>query len=179
LRISQITVFAVALGAIACVVTEGGQRPRVSPHETTEVVSVDGSAMSITYGRPSMRGRRIMGSLVPYGRVWCPGADEVTTITTSKGLRVGDLSLPAGRYALWMLPTADAWTLIINSDTNAFHTYHNSRTDLGQIRLQKRALSEPVEQLTFAIEKNPAGPGGAIKMRWETTEVSAPFTVVE
>src|SRR5581483_3897756 len=88
---------------------------RLSPHETTKA-TIDGADVEIVYGRPSMRGRRIMGSLVPYGRVWTPGADEVTHLKTSKKIRVGDLELPAESYAIWMLPTANMWTLILNSD---------------------------------------------------------------
>ena len=76
-----------------------------------------------------------------------------------------------------MLPTADEWTLIVNSQTGLFHTFHPSSTDIGRVRLQKRALDKPVEQLTFTIEKNPTGRGGVIRMAWETTDVSAPFTV--
>ena len=73
------------------------QRPRVSPHETTSA-SVDQSEMSIVYGRPSMRGRTIFGRLVPYGDVWCPGADEATMLSTTRPLRMGPLALAAGEY---------------------------------------------------------------------------------
>ena len=52
-----------------------GQRPNpLSPHESA-TVTVDGARITITYGRPSKRGRKIYGALVPYGRVWMPGAD--------------------------------------------------------------------------------------------------------
>ncbi len=151
-------------------------RRRISPHETTQA-TVDGAEISITYGRPSMRGRKIMGALVPYDRIWCPGADECTKLTTSRNLKIGNLQVPAGSYSLWMLPTAGDWTLIINRQADAFHTRYPAGDDLGRITLEKRSLSEPVEQLTFSVEKNPQGPGGVIRMRWETTAVSAPFTV--
>jgi DUF2911 family protein len=151
---------------------------RASPHETVSA-GVDGAELSIYYGRPYMRGRTIMGGLVPYGRVWCPGADEATTLTTNKALKIGGLSLAAGRYTLWMLPTADVWTLIVNKQTGQWHTRYDSSQDLGRVELQKRALTTPVEQLTFAIDKDRARTGGAIRMTWETTEVSVPFTVVE
>lgn len=181
MRTSRITIFALV---IAVFVLAGftalatAQSKRASPHEST-TGTVDGAELSITYGRPFMRGRTIMGGLVPYNRTWCPGADEATTLTSSRALLIGDVPLPAGQHALWMLPTADEWTLIISSDVHAFHMYHNSRTDLGRVRLQKRTLTEPVEQLTFVIDRNASGAGGEIRMRWETTEVSTPFTVSE
>ena len=157
--------------------SEAGQRRRRSPHETTSG-TVDGSEMSITYGRPYMRGRTIMGGLVPYGIVWCPGADEATMLSTSKRIRIGNLTLAAGQYTLWMLPSAGAWTMIVNKETGQFHTRYDARHDLGRVELQKRTLAAPLEQLTFAIEQA-APSGGAIRMTWETTDVSAAFAVVE
>jgi hypothetical protein len=62
------------------------QQARVSPHETHSSI-VDGATITITYGRPSMRGRKIFG-LISYGRIWMPGADEATIIQTTKDLPV-------------------------------------------------------------------------------------------
>src|SRR3954447_22078569 len=91
------------------------QSRRVSPHETT-MATVDGSSMFIEYGRPSMRGRTIFGSLVRYDEVWCPGADEATMLSTSRALKMGSLAVPAGEYSLWMVPSEGTWTLILNKD---------------------------------------------------------------
>lgn len=155
-----------------------GQAPTVlSPHETTQG-TVDGAALSITYGRPSMRGRKIFGGLVPFDRVWCPGADECTRLSTNRDLQFAGLKLKAGDYSLWTLPSEAEWTLTFNSDGHAFHTQRDPRRDVGKITLQKQALSAPVQQLTFTIGPNPSGTGGILAMSWETTRVFAPFTVV-
>jgi len=95
------------LAAVALAARTTAQRPRVSPHENV-VAAVDGATLTITYGRPSMRGRTIFGALVPYGRVWCPGADEATVLDSTRPLRIGSLDVPAGPHTIWMLPTADA-----------------------------------------------------------------------
>jgi len=155
-------------------------RPVLSPHETTQG-TVDGAALSITYGRPSMRGRKIFGSLVPFDRVWCPGADECTRLSTNRDLQFAGLKLKAGDYSLWMLPAEAAWSLTFNSDGHAFHTQRDTRLDVGKIAMQKQTLTSPVEQLTFTIGPNPSAsssPGGILAMSWETTRVVAPFTVV-
>ena len=152
-------------------------RSVLSPHESTQG-TVDGAALSITYGRPSMRGRKIFGSLVPFDRVWCPGADECTRLSTYRDLQFEGLKLKAGDYTLWMLPTERAWTLTFNSDGHAFHTQRDPRLDVGKIVLQKQTAPSPVEQLTFSIGPNPSAPGGVLAMSWETTRVFAPFTVV-
>ena len=154
------------------------QRPRASPHESVSG-SAGGADLAITYGRPYMRGRVIFGSLVPFGRVWCPGADEATVLTSSKPITIGGaLQVPAGPHTIWMLPTADAWTLIVSREPSGFHTRYHEDADLGRVPLDKRTLDAPVEQLTFTFRK--AGDNaGAIVMSWEQTEVSAPFTVTK
>jgi hypothetical protein len=167
---------AVMLVTSALAASAAGQT-RASPHETVSA-GVDGADLSISYGRPYMRGRVIMGGLVRYGHVWCPGADEATTLATTRPLTIGQLSLAAGRYTLWMLPTADAWTLVVSQQTGQWHTQYDPAQDLGRVEMLKRVLSMPVEQLTFAIDKAGARTG-AIRMTWEATEVSVPFTVVE
>jgi Protein of unknown function (DUF2911) len=154
----------------------GQARPVLSPHETTQG-TVDGATLSITYGRPSMRGRKIFGSLVPFDRVWCPGADECTRLSTNRDLQFEGLKLKAGDYSLWMLPTEKAWTLTFNSDGHAFHTYRDPRLDVGKITLQKQTLPGPVQQLTFDIGPTAPAPGGVLSMSWETTRVFAKFTV--
>jgi DUF2911 family protein len=150
---------------------------RVSPHERTATVTVDGSSMFIEYGRPSTRGRTIFGSLIRWDEVWCPGADEATYLSSSKSLKVGSLALPAGKYSLWIQPTEDVWTLIFNKDWDTFHTSYRARSDVGKVQMQKETLPANVEQLTFSIEPNAPGKGGRIAMSWATTKVSVPFTV--
>ena len=180
MRIKTLVIAGACLVGLA-VAVEGRQRPlpqfgnRASPHEAVDA-TIDGADLTITYGRPYARGRTVMGGLVPYGRWWCPGADECTELTTSKPLRVGDLMVPAGTYTLYMLPTAQDWTLIINKRTGVFHTRYFPADDLGRVTLRKRQLDSPVEQLTFAFDPNPSG-GGVLAMRWERTEVSTPFAV--
>jgi hypothetical protein len=156
----------------------GAQGRRASPHERTPAVSIGGSEMFIEYGRPYTRGRKIFGSLIRWDEVWCPGADEATYLSTSKPLKFSNLTVPAGKYSLWIQPTEDVWTLIVNSEWDTFHTAHRSRTDIGKVPMQKETLPDTVEQLTFTIEPTNAGAAaGRITMSWATTRVSVPFTV--
>jgi hypothetical protein len=155
------------------------QGRRASPHEKTPLVTVDGSQMFIEYGRPYTRGRKVFGSLIRWDEVWCPGADEATYLSTTRPLKVGNLTLPAGKYSLWIQPAEDVWTLIFNSDWDTFHTSHRSRADVGRVAMQKESLPENVEQLTFTIEPDAGAKGGRIAMAWATTKVSVPFTVGE
>jgi hypothetical protein len=172
------TLFVVVTAVVAAAFgVSGFARQRASPHErVTE--TIDHALVSVTSGRPYVRGRAIFGALVPYGRVWCPGADEATVLESDRGLQFGALTVPAGPHTIWMLPTADAWTLIVSKTPSGFHTRYPASEDLGRIELQKREAPSPIEQLTFTIRANPSG-GGTLAMMWATTEVSAAFTVVQ
>ncbi len=149
---------------------------RRSPHETT-TGSVDGAALTISYGRPSMRGRAVMGELVPFGYVWRLGADEATELSTSADLLFGTYRLKAGKYSLFAKPDKDAWTLIINAETGMSGLEREPGKDLTSITVKPGSLAAPVEQLTLAIVDTPAG--GSITLRWEKTEVVFPFTVAK
>jgi DUF2911 family protein len=170
-------VLMVAVGSALTFRPLRAQRPRASPHESVSG-TVDGAKITIVYGRPYMRGRTIFGSLVPYDRVWCPGADEATTLESTRELEIGSVRVPMGPHTIWVLPTRDRWTLIISKEPSGFHTYYNDRADLGRVEFRKRALPSPVEQLTFAITPNQTG-GGTIVMSWEQTEASVAFRVVQ
>ena len=152
----------------------GGAQPPGSPHETTKA-TIGGAAISIEYGRPYMRGRKIVGALVPYDRVWRTGADAATTLTTSKPLIIGTAAVPAGKVTLYTLPSESGWKLIVNKQTGQWGTEYDQAQDLARVDLTTRALSTPVDQLTIAIE--PAGSGGVLKISWETTELTVPVTV--
>jgi hypothetical protein len=154
-----------------------GQRPNpLSPHESS-TVTIDGARITITYGRPSMRGRKIYGALVPYGRVWMPGADESSKFETSAPLQFGTFKLPAGAYTLYAVPGEKEWTLIINKRTGQFHTVYPEQDDLAKLPMTIEPLATPVEQLTIEAVPRPEG-GGALQLEWEKTRVFVPFTVL-
>src|ERR1700681_2615563 len=170
MRIVTLTVIGtLVLGTLAVVHARQGRR--ASPHESISG-TIDGTDITITYGRPSMRGRMIFGRLVAWDRVWCPGADEATTLESQRELRLDQLTVPAGPHTIWVLPARDAWSLIVSREPSGFHTNYNPSADLGSVAMIKRTLPAPGAQLTFAIVKNATGPGGMITMTWETTEVS-------
>jgi hypothetical protein len=172
MQISALFTAAVAAWSLAAPV----QQPRASPHESV-TGRVGDATLTITYGRPSMRGRTIFGALVPYDRVWCPGADEATTLDSDRALQVGTLRVPPGPHTIWMLPAAGTWTFIVSKEPSGFHTRYNASADLGRVPLTKETLAAAVERLTFALTPTQDG-GGAIEMSWETTKVTVPVRVV-
>jgi Protein of unknown function (DUF2911) len=170
------TGIAVTLALLVVMRGTAAQQSRISPHEQTSAV-IDGARITVTYGRPSMRGRTIFGTLVPYDRVWCPGADEATILDSDKPIQLDTLKVPAGPHTIWMLPTANQWTLIVSKEPSGFHTQYHPEADLGRVTLRKDRANPPVEQLTFAIAPNRSGPGGSLAMTWEATSVWTSLTI--
>jgi hypothetical protein len=162
------------------------ERQRISPHETiTE--TIDGNEMKLVYGRPyttkpgTTEVRKIWGGLVPYGKVWRTGADEATLLTTKQPIEIGGYSLPAGTYSLFTVPEEDGTAkLVINKKTGQWGVPYNEASEkaneLARVDLRKSDLDKPVDQFTMAIEPV-AGAGGLLKMMWEKTQYSVPFTV--
>lgn len=149
---------------------------RVSPHETV-TATVDGAKISVTYGRPYMKGRKVVGGLIPYDRVWRTGADEATTLVTDKMLMFGSTHVPAGTYTLYTQAGEKNWHLIVNKQTGQWGTQYDQGQDLARIPLTLAKTPSPVEQFTIAIDDTAAG--GELKLTWDTTTAAAPFTVMK
>jgi Protein of unknown function (DUF2911) len=154
----------------------GGSRYTSPPANVATTIA--GKRIGVEYYAPSMHGRKVMGGLVPFGEVWCTGANWATKITTEGNLEIGGLKLPAGSYSIWTIPNQNEWTLIINKQTGQFHLNYDSSRDLGRTKMNAKTLAAPVE--TFTIElRSDAGNKGTLALLWETTEASIPFTVVQ
>jgi Protein of unknown function (DUF2911) len=153
------------------------QQKRASPHETVKA-TIDGANISVTYGRPYMKGRKIFGGLEPYGKVWRLGADEATILETDKALMIGPIHVNPGKISLYALLDEKEWRLVLNKQVGQWGTEYNQAQDLARVAMKTEKLAVPIEQLTIAIEKNPAGKGGVLVVQWETTKASVAFTTM-
>ena len=146
-----------------------------SPHVKTEW-TIDGANLSIEYGRPSLKGRVPGKDIDPYeGREWRVGADEATTLVTSRALKFGNLSLPAGTYTLYTIPTGGTWHLVVSKATGQWGVPYPKGQDLGRAPMTLGKAAKPAEQLTISVEDTKAG--GTLHVDWGTTRASIPFTV--
>ena len=145
----------------------------LSPSDTARA-SVAGVALSVRYSRPSTRGRVIFGNVVPWNQVWRTGANQATVLETSADLTVAGTAVPAGKYSLWTIPAPAGWKLIVNKNTGQWGTDYNAQYDLARLDMKVEPLPQPVEQFTIAIE--PKGKRGVLKLEWEKTHASIPFS---
>ncbi|MDE3197957.1 MAG: DUF2911 domain-containing protein [Acidobacteriota bacterium] len=153
------------------------QRSRFTSPEAHSSVTIAGKQITVDYYAPSMHGRKVMGGLVPYGQVWCTGANIATGITFPADVQIGNLRLPKGSYSIWTLPGERNWTLIVNRETGQFHLDYNSSLDFGRTPMRVKTLAQPVE--TFRIDlRDDGGNNGTLALVWERTEASIPFTLL-
>jgi len=176
-RMRAIVSFRVCMSAMFAVLAASPARAQESPPAETSAV-LAGKKIEIKYSSPRIRGRKIMGGLVPFGQVWRTGADSATTMSTQANLEIGTLKVPKGNYTLYTIPTPGEWTLIISKELGQWGTDYHQNLDLGRAKMSVKALDRPVEN--FTIEISPAGGNkGALIMTWEKTQASIPITVLQ
>ena len=135
------------LAAAGCDAVPSGAKRKSQP--ALVVQRIGAAKVTVTYNRPSARGRRLFGGIVPWDSVWDPGADEATRIETSRDLLVEGRPLPRGAYSLWAVPDSAEWTVIFSRAADVYHTpYLGAERDA--LRLPVRPLRGPhVETLAF------------------------------
>jgi hypothetical protein len=144
------------------------QTPRASQHGSVTQKIAD-ATIAIDYSRPVARGRELFGALVPWGKIWCPGADDATTIELSKDVKVEDKTLPAGKYSLWAEPQADRWTVIFNKTHVARHNKYPEGQELLRVQVTPRTGSH-METLAFYFPVVD-GRTAELVLHWGTTVV--------
>lgn len=149
--------------------------PRASPRAVA-MASIAGTLAGIEHGQPQMRGRAIWGGLVPWDRIWMPGADEATTISTAVPVSIGDLAVPAGDHTFYLWPREDRVQLIVSRDVGQFHTVYHPEQELGRADMALTRRPDRVEGLTFALEPRAGGAGLLLKLIWDDREYSVALT---
>lgn len=141
-------IFASAFLATALVCQSAvGQEVPASEHGSVSQ-TVSHTQITVVYNRPVARGRRLFGGIVAWGRVWCPGADQATTIEATHDIHVNGSVLPAGKYSLWAIPDTAQWTIIFSRAANVFHIPYPEGQDALRIQATPRA-GPHMETLAF------------------------------
>src|SRR5580658_4628913 len=148
---------------------------RPSPPASATCKFSDGKSVEIDYSSPRMKGRKIFGSLVPYGQIWRTGANESTTFVTDTNVMVGGKAVPAGSYTIFTVPKADQWWLVISKKTGEWGTdYPGEKEDLVRVPMKASTNGPPVENFLIAFDQG--GSKCKLRMEWETTVASVEIT---
>jgi hypothetical protein len=120
--------------------------------------SIAGADVTITYSRPSARGRDVWSNGVLGDTLWRTGANAATVFETSRDLNVGGSRLPAGRYSLWthISPSSGAYELRFNAQTGQWGTEYHPERDILRVPLKIESMVSSAEQLTISLANNPS-----------------------
>jgi hypothetical protein len=131
-----------------------GQKAKASPRENV-TGKINTATISIDYGSPSVRERKIWGALVPFDKIWRAGANEATTFETDKDLIVEGEKLPAGKYSVFIIPNEKECIVIFNKKSDQWGAYNYSK-DLDQLRVEVSPKKETksAEKLLFIVKDN-------------------------
>jgi hypothetical protein len=167
-----------ALGIFCCAIlfsnAQSIKTPQPSPGQTIKQ-DFGISSIELNYSRPGIKGRKIFGDLVPYGKVWRTGANSATRIKFTDDVTIGGQPLKAGEYAIYTVPDEKEWQIIINKGSANWGTDYKQEDDIFRVKAAAVKLDQPVETFTmqFAnVKSNTAD----LQIIWDKTMVSVPIT---
>jgi len=147
------------------------QMPQASPSaKISQKVGL--TDVTVDYSRPSTKGRKIFGELVPFGQVWRTGANGATVLTFTTDVKIDGKSVPAGQYALYAIPEKSEWTIILSKNTKLWGAIgYSSEDDLIRFKSTPAKLSRKYEtmEITFA---DMTDTGADLSIKWETSRVN-------
>ena len=129
----------------------------------------EGVKTKIVYSRPQLKGRTV-ASLTPAGKMWRLGANEATEVTFYGNVKFGGKSVKAGTYAMFAIPGAKEWTIILNKDLNVWGNYqYRKGQDVVRVKAKATKGEETLEAFSIGYSKS-----GDIHLGWGTTVVTIP-----
>lgn len=143
--------------------------PASSPGATVSQ-KVGLTQVTVEYSRPSVKKRKIFGSLVPYGQVWRTGANKITTIKFDNDVMINGEKLAAGSYGWYTIPGATEWTIIFNSDDKQWGAYeYDEKKDVRRIKVKPMPVAK-TENLTISLDQTSSTSLNVV-LSWEKTSV--------
>jgi len=172
----------IALAFIALILFGGFQfmmyqTKKASP-EQIETISKNGTSLSVFYSSPALRGRQVMDSLVPFGKIWRTGANESTTFTTNKAIEIQGNELSAGTYTLWTIPNEGEWEVIFNSKSYGWGLNWDGTSprepefDVLNIIVPSEQMDQLQERFQIHFEEDLF-----LTMSWEKTKIKVPIAL--
>ena len=148
--------------------------PAASPRQKVEQ-QFSMSKITLDYGRPGVKGRKIFGELVPYGKVWRAGANSSTKITFEQSINFGGKVVPAGTYGLFIQPSQKEWKVILNKDSKQWGAYeYDEKLNVAEVIIPLQNLSE--KQEWFEITLNPMDDNAIdLVFKWDFVKAVVPL----
>ena len=148
--------------------------PIASPKQKVEQ-QFSMTKISVEYGRPGVKGRKVFGELVPFGKVWRAGANSATKVTFEQNVEFGGKEVKAGSYALFVIPMEKEWKVMLNKDANQWGAYtYDEKLNVAEFTVPVQKMAD--KQEWFEIAVNPVDIHSAeMLIKWDMTKVAIPI----
>lgn len=175
IKIIMKKLFITALLTVSFIAYAQYSLPAASPRAKVEQ-QFSVSKVTVDYGRPGVKGRKIFGDLVPYNKVWRAGANSSSKITFGQAVNFGGKSVAAGTYGLFVLPTEKEWKVILNKDSQSWGTQYDEKLNVTDVTVPVQKLSE--KQEWFEIALNPVDDASLeMILKWDNVKTVVPIKV--
>lgn len=155
-----------AVSALLMATTVSYSQEKVESPRDSVSGKIGEASITVSYGSPSVKQRKIWGDLVPYNTVWRAGANEATVFTTDKAIKVEGKDLPAGQYSFFAIPGEKEWTIIFNKTAKQWGAYKYAESnDALRVVVKAKKSSSSNERLVYKINKK------SLSLLWENLEV--------
>ncbi len=133
------------------------------------------SSIEIAYSRPSMRGRKVFGDVVPYDKVWRTGANAATKIKIGEDLEIGGQMVKEGEYALYTIPGKTEWEVILNKGTGNWGADgYNTADDVARFKVKSMMNDKTYQTFTMEIASI-TYTTCKLELMWEKTKIEIPI----
>lgn len=151
-------------------------KPNASPRaQLTQQIGL--ATAKLDYGKPAVKGRKIFGELIPFGKVWRAGANASTKISFNRDIMLHKQAIPTGEYALYVIPNKTEWTIIISKNTKLWGAGgYDAKDDLVRFNVATSKLKAHQETFYIGFENFHAN-GGDLIITWEKTKIVMPIFI--
>ena len=148
--------------------------PAASPAATVSQ-GIGLAKVTVTYSRPLLKGRKMFGDQVPYGKVWRTGANGNTKVAITEEVTINGQKVPAGSYGLFTIPNPEEWTIILSKSDKGFGSFDYKETDdLLRFTVKPEKLKMPAEAFTIEFTDFTSTMAN-LALRWENVQVKFPI----
>ena len=168
-------IFITVIAAFTLFIADGQLKtPLPSPPQTIKQ-DFGLSSVELSYSRPGVKGRKIFGDLVPFGKVWRTGANNASTLTFGDAVTIGGTKIPAGKYGLLTIPDKKSWIIIISKQTDVTSPA-DYKQDQDVVRVEANTMSMNESMETFTMQFANIKPTTCeLYMMWDKTVVALPI----
>jgi hypothetical protein len=150
--------------------TAGFAQVKMPAPSPTEFIKQDFglSSIELTYSRPSLKGRKMIGNVEPWNVMWRTGANMATKIKFNEPVEILGHKVDSGSYAIYTIPQKNGdWTFILNKGANnSGVSGYNESDDVLREKVKAGKNAMKVETLTMQFS-DLQSESCALNIKWE------------